>query len=297
MIKKILLPLILFNSFLYSQGVSAGTEIKNIAEMKYTVGSQNYNIKSNELINIVDQVIELTMACQLTTPFTVQAGELDRALPIIIENTGNGDDIFNLTKESDVSSDVINKRIYLDDGDGIFNSSDVVIVSVNLKPDEKKLLFFVSDIPNSASWALSKNGIKAISNTGGSGIRGTIHPLPNFFAVDGYKGGVDSSLCEYELNDLKLILKKSSVSAGDIYKGSRLTYTINVSVTGTGTVENIIINDSFPIGTTYVPDTIFLDGVKVSDSSGIIGNKLNISLANMVSGNTHKISFDVIVIK
>ena len=297
MYKTMLFLFFLFNSYLYSQGVLAGTKIRNIAKLNYIIGSQKFSSKSNELVNTVDQIIDLTMACQLSGPYSVQVGEIDRPLPIIIENTGNGKDTFSLQKESENSSDVINKRIYLDDGDGLFSNTDTIISDITLNPDEKKLLFFVSDIPNSANWIKSKNGIKAISQTGGSGIRGTIYKLSDYYAVDGYKGGIDSSFCEYELNNLKMSIKKTSISLGEIYKGSKLKYNLEVSVSGRGTIENIIIEDNFPIGTTYVKNSVFLDGNHIDDSQSIDDDKLHIPLPNMVEGDIHNISFEIIVVK
>ena len=189
-----------------------------------------------------------------------------------------------------------NPLIYLDDGDGLFNVGDIQITSVNLDADASANLFFVSDVPVTPSWITSQQGIKAVYDTGGSGIRGTIYPLTYYSAVDGYKGGVDSALCEYELVKLGLILNKSVVSnTAKIYRGTRLTYTIEVSVDGDGIIQNIIIRDDIPTGTVYISNTVFLDGILLSDSLVFSNGKLSIPVVDMSKGEIHTITFDVIV--
>jgi len=296
---KILCTIFLFSALLAAKGVPAGTQIVNVAQLNYQVNGFDFNATSNTLVDVVDQVLDLALVCQSTQNIIVQNGEVKRALPFVLENIGNGTDNFSLTPDTNASSpEVDNRLIFLDDGDGVFNSADVQVNDINLTADQKATLFFVSDIPASAAWQYSHNGIEARSTIGGSGIPGidynVSNGINNYYAVDGYKGGVESALCTYEMNHLNLILKKSATLSSDrLFTGTVIHYRIEATVKGEGTISNIIIKDVIPSGTTYVPGSIKLDGTAVTDAGHFSANSIAIPVNDMTKSDTHVVEFDV----
>ena len=49
--------------------------------------------------------------------------------------------------------------------------------------------------------------------------------------------------------------------------GARITYTIVVSATGTGSASNAVFNDDIPANTTYVPGTLRLNSIALTDGA------------------------------
>ncbi len=296
---RILCTFLLLSIFSWAKGVPAGTQIINIAQLSYHQGGLDFNTTSNTLVDVVDQVLDLDLVCQSTQNVIVQNGELKRALSFVLENIGNGTDSFSLLPDTNAtSSEVDNRLIYLDDGDGIFNSADIQVNDINLTADAKATLFFVSDIPVSASWDYSYNGIEARSTIGGSGIPGKEYNVSNgmesYYAIDGYKGGIDSALCTYEMSHLNVILKKSAtLSSNRLYSGTVIHYKIEVTVMGDGVVENIEVKDVIPSGTTYQSNTIKLDGTAMSDSGYFTSNAIVVPITDMTKDDIHIVEFDV----
>lgn len=299
LLNKVVVSILLLCSVIMAKGVPAGTPIQNVADLTYEVNGITFLTTSNTLVDTVDQVLELDIVCQHSINLLVQRGETQRVLPFLLSNTGNGSDKFTLLPDNNATSaDVTNKKIYLDNGDGIFNGADTQITDINLSADANATLFFVSDIPVNATWLTSSHGIEAKSSIGGSGVPGTAYTLSNYFAVDGVKGGVDSALCTYELNQLELkLLKNATLGSTDVFKGSVIHYKIEASVVGVGTLNTVVIQDVMPIGTTYVNGTLRLNGTVLSDAGHVSGRTITVPVGDMVQTSTlhptHIVEFDV----
>lgn len=296
---KLFLLFFILCTFAYTKGVPAGTKIVNVAQLDYVVGGNAFSSTSNTLTDTVDQVIDLDVVCQSSSRTLVQNGERQRALSFRLTNLGNGTDNFSLTPDANASTpQVSNRLIYVDNGDGIFNASDLQISDINLTADASVTLFFVSDIPADASWNTSANGVEARSTIGGSGTPGTSYALGDYYAVDGYKGGVDSDMCTYELHTLELkMLKSATLSSTELYTGTTIHYKIVARVEGEGTLNSVILSDIVPSGTSYVPNTLKLDETVLSDAGHISGNVITVPVGDMTQTNTlrptHTMEFDV----
>jgi uncharacterized repeat protein (TIGR01451 family) len=66
----------------------------------------------------------------------------------------------------------------------------------------------------------------------------------------------------------------SNPASGDaaLRPGSVITYQIEAKFFGAGTVNTLVINDPIPASTTYVPNSITVDGVAKTDSSADTDN-------------------------
>lgn len=292
--KKIIFLIILISSSVFGEGSFAGTNIINSAELKYKINGVEDKSVSNIVTDKVDQIISLDIICNTSTALTVKAGDKDKALPFILKNTGNKIDVFNLSSESLIAPpEVENIRIYLDNGDNLFNNLDTLITSISLDPEKQVKLFLVSDIPINISSNKSINGIKAISSTGGSGIKGTIYDLGSFFAVDGEKGGIDKSFCEYEINDINLVLyQTATLSSEKLYTGTIIHYKIKLSLENDGLLSNIIFKNKIPEGTVFVSETIKLNGAILNDNH-LISGIININIPDMTGKDNNYVEFDV----
>ena len=294
---KYIITFFLMIQNLFSIGVAAGTEIKNVAYLDYVVDIVSFQAKSNELIDIVDQKIDMQMVCQESQSVVVGIGEKKRAMSFLFSNTGNGEDTYSFSSIEGESVDfsVTNIAVYLDNGDGVFSDEDNIAVDVEVASDENVTLFLVSDIPENAD-KFSSNGIKASSNIQGSLVYGESKLLEDFYAVVATKEDAKSDVCAYEVSHLAVELEKTATLSSDkVYSGTTISYKIAVKIIGEGSVENIVINDSIPSGTTYIEDSLKLDGITAGDFNG---TAISVALASVTqttasSDPKHHVTFDV----
>ena len=300
-LSKVILLIVLFIEVSFTQGVLAGTKIKNIAYLKYSVSDQNYTAVSNQLIDTVDQRLDMQIVCQENENLIVGVNEKKRAFSFRMVNRGNGTDTYSLLSIGSNDSDfqVLNQEIYLDDGDNTFSSlSDTLITDINLSADANVTLFFVSDIPKDAD-KFSLNGIEAHSHLQGNLLYGESKTIGDYFVLRATQEEATSSLCTYEVSHLALELEKSSTLSSDkLYHRSVIHYTIALNVVGTGVIHDVVITDVIPEGTTYVSGTLQLDGERVDDAKSQEFVRINIGTITQVKESTdpkHIITFDVTV--
>lgn len=301
---------------IFAKGVLAGTEISNFATLEYEVNGISYTADSNTITDKVDQVIDVDVVWNDTSPTIVASGENDKVLTFKVTNTGNGDDTFNLTYDTaNPSSDFIvtDPKIYIDiNHNGLFDISiDQEQYNITLAADASSIIFLVSDMPTESyiSGSISSNAIEAKSTIGGSGAPGTIYPgkgTDGVFAVDGMSGGVDKDWGKYEMsNDLGVKLTKSATHDGtEVSTGTIVRYNIVVELQASGSADSLIITDAIPAGTTYVAGSLRLDGVSLtdtadSDSGRFTGSgiEVNLGIATQTTGDPYvkNISFEVII--
>ncbi len=282
----------------FSIGVSAGTEIKNTAYLNYVLEEVPMQTISNELVDIVDQKLDMTLVCQESTSVMVGVGETKRAMGFLLNNSGNGEDVYVFTHIEGLDNDfsVSSPEVYVDDGDGIFSvSKDTLVTEFTVLPDENVFLFLVSDIPNDAK-DFSSNGISSASKKQGSLVYGEFKKLDDFYVVVGTEEKANSALCSYEVPKILIKLaKKATLSSDKLYRGTTIHYEIAVVVEGIGRVENIWVQDLFPEGTIYVQDSLRLDGTLVGDATakGISVYIPEIVQTKESSEPVHTVSFDV----
>jgi uncharacterized repeat protein (TIGR01451 family) len=84
--------------------------------------------------------------------------------------------------------------------------------------------------------------------------------------------------------------------------GATLRYTIVATTTGNGAANNVVISDPLPLHTTYIPNTLRLNGAAITDvvdadagdMGGTIPNAVTVKLGNLTSTSpAQTIQFDV----
>ncbi len=295
---KYIITFFLMIQNVFSVGVAAGTEIKNVAYINYKVGSIEFSSKSNELIDIVDQKIDMKMTCTESDTVVVSVSEKKRAMAFVLTNTGNGEDTYTFTALEGETLDfrVNNAEVYVDNGDGVFSSvTDTLASEVILASDTNISLFLVSDMPENAT-NKSSNGIKANSRVQGSLLYGESKKMDKFYAVMVAHEDAKKDFCTYEVSTLALTLKKSATLSSDkAFLGSTIHYKIEVNVVGEGTVEDVVVHGNIPIGTNYIDNSLQLDGVSAGDFNGsAIAVALNTIVQTEQGTNlVHTVTFDV----
>ena len=117
-------------------------------------------------------------------------------------------------------------------------------------------------------------------------------------------GSADSVTNVLEIRGAGVVVAlDKSVDRLDATVGDILTYTVRFTATGGGTATNFRLVDLIPTGTTYVPGTLRLDGVPLSDSpDGDAGSysaatsQVRLVLPSVASGQTGAFAFQVRVV-
>ena len=80
--------------------------------------------------------------------------------------------------------------------------------------------------------------------------------------------------------------------------GSIITYTLVATVSGTGSLNNLAINDPIPASSQYVVSSITLAGAPLTDvadadQGNFNGSRVSVALGNVPAGQTRTVTFKV----
>ncbi|HEU5134360.1 MAG TPA: hypothetical protein VFU13_04375 [Steroidobacteraceae bacterium] len=274
----------------HAVGAPAGTVINSTAEVTYTIGSVNTTASSNLVSVTVVEILDVTVAAQ-TANIAVSPGATTQVARYRVENTGNGPETFRLVLNNAITTDnfdpiAATPAIYLDSGggaatNGIFDGSDIPYVAGSNDPalprDTFAIVFVVNDIPATAldsqvgitrliAESRTGTGVAGTTFAGqGNGLNGAVDAV---VGTSGADGEADSN---YNVSGVSMSATKTQ-SVVDNWggarpvPGARINYSIAVNVTGSGTANNAVFTDNIPANTTYVPGTLALNSVALTDA-------------------------------
>jgi len=272
-------------------GTAAGTPITNQATANYTVGSTNYTVgstnyteNSNTTTTRVAEILNVDVVWQDAGNVTVIPGDTGRVLTFQVTNTGNGTDDYTLAGLSTLGGDDFDPTlvgIYLDsNSNGAYDSgTDAQYVSGTNDPalpaETAVTVFVLNNIPGALSDGDLGNSQLTVTSNTGSGAPGTTVSNAGEGGTDavvGTSGGSDADIGSYVVSALAVSVVKS-VGIADPFGGSEpvpgavLTYTVTVSVVGTGTAQGLVITDPIPADTTYNAGTLNLNTGLLTDAA------------------------------
>ena len=315
------LALVLLSPPVLAAGTVANTTINNTASATYNDPSGTpQTANSNTVSVVVDELLNVAIADGGNT--SVFSPDADRALAFTVTNTGNGNEAFEFvaTNLGGDDFDASGVQIWLDDGDGQFNSASDTLYAFGanepvLAPDASRVVFIVGDIaaaqPNGDTAALSLRatavtagaaGDPAGTSYGGAGDGGTD-------AVVGASAASALDQASYVVSAVTTSLAKSQ-SIADPFGGSRavpgavITYTLTFTVNGVGNITAAQVADAIPANTTYVANSITLNGAAQTDaadapgvdSSRYTGAGIEVNLASpLAAPSTQTVTFKVTI--
>lgn len=263
-------------------GTPAGTLIENTATVTFDLNGSQVSLQSNTTTVTVQERIDVNVTVQ-SGQVLVAANDANRVLLFRVTNTGNGDETFSLAIESVLGGDDFDPvpavpAIYFDtNGSGDFNPGDLAYDPGNNDPvlaaDASVDVFLVNDVPgNVSNGTIGRSQLTATSTTG-TGAAGTVFGGQGDNGVDAVIGtttGQGQDIGEYLVSDVQVsVVKGQAVSdpfgGTQAIPGATITYTITVQVIGAGTATDGVVTDPIPAWTTYVPASITLNTVSLTD--------------------------------
>lgn len=299
-----------------AEGVTAGTLIENTATASYDDGGVARNINSNTVSLRVDELLDVTLTSLDPGPVTGRPGAA--VLTFELTNQGNGPETFRLLANPAVAGndfDVSVRAIGIDsNGNGTYDEGVDEILSQPqttgaLVPDLRLTIFLLVTVPNSGSDQQTSNVELTAEAVTGNGTPGTSFAGAGVDGGDAIVGttGAQATARGSLVNTLASVALVKSVTLRDPFGGTRAmpgtiaTFTIQAQVSSTGTVENLIVTDAIPDGTTYMPSTLALGGTALSDATdgdagaASDGQGITVNLGNLTAETTRSITFDVVV--
>jgi len=293
-------------------GTRAGSTISNTATASFDAGGGATTIDSNRVDLLVDELLDVTVDSSNPADVPTTPGATGQVLTFSVTNNGNGVEAFALTTIANAGGDDYDPavtQIYLDNGDGLFDSSTDALYTPgandpSFDPDESVTVFVLATTPGSAA-----DGNRGIISLAAAAKTGTGDPGDSFAgqgegggdAVVGSTGADGQDAGAFLVSAATVTLVKSAVvtnslSTADPIPGATITYTIVATVAGSGSVNGLAITDDIPADTSYVPGSITLGGSVLSDAAdadagNYNGTRINGALGTVAGGQTRTVTF------
>lgn len=262
------------------QPTPAGTRIDNWAEVTFeSSNGQVYSVLSDTLAVVVGQVAGVDVEPPRSS--IVDPG-VDVVFDHTITNMGNGPDDVSVAVSS---AEGWASRAHLDvDGDGALGPGDPLISGpVTMAMGEVARILAVVTVPGSAA-------VRGVTDT----VRVS--------AVSGMDGSVSDQVADLlEVRDVGIVVNLiKSVDRPTATIGDILTYTIRYETSGSGSATAFEIADVIPVSTSYLPGTLRLEGLALTDAPGddagtfdVVGNRVVFAIGDLNGGDSGTVSFQV----
>lgn len=317
----------------YATGTPSGTTVTNTATLDYQVAGVAQTQVTASATFVMDTKVDLTVTNNAGA--TVAPGATNRVLAYTLTNTGNATQGYSLTAVQAAGATVTmtNVRIYRDvNANGAYDSGTDTLYTAgqnvgDLAADASVRLLIVADTPigasngQTASWYLVARTLDAGTTTAttqsaGADNKDTVQIVfadgdgDGAAANDTTRDGIHSAAGVFTVSSATLGVNKTSTVVSDPVNGTtnpmrmpgaRIRYTIAASNTGGAAATSVVITDAIPANTTYVPGSITVDAVTMTDANdGDVAN-YNVSVAGAVrvnvgtiaTGATSTVTFDV----
>lgn len=296
-----------------AEGVDAGTIISNTATTTYTTPDGETTVDSNTVDLSVDELLDVTVTTLDSGPVGTAPGQA--VLTFEVTNTGNGPEAFELTAEPVVAGndfDTTVVAIAVDtNGNGVYDDGiDEILTAPEttsvLDADAAITVFVVVTVPADAADTQESTVQLTAAAATGTGAPGTVFDGQGESGVDAVVGATGASATA----DSSLVVGITTVSlvktadvadpfgGTTVVPGSIVTYTITASVDGSGSVDDLVVTDAYPTGTSYTAGTLTLDGTSLTDATGDDAGEadaagISVDLGTVAGGSSAVVTFQV----
>ena len=299
----------------HATGTLAGTDIENTATATYDTPTGPVSIDSNKVVINVDELLDVTVLNTDPGDVTTTPSATNTVLKFRITNTGNGSEAFVLSADVNKSGDDFNpilSQIVIDtNNNGVYDAgTDTVYIAGSnnpvLTPDQSQVIFVLTNTPSTPVNGNRAEVVLTATAATGSGAPGTS------FAGLGDGGGdavVGTTRATAEDNGFLVVQAATlafvkTATILDPFGGSRsvpgaiITYSLVATVSGSGSLNNLVLSDPIPANTTYSVGTITLEAAALSDAAdtdagSYNGTRISVVAGNVPAGQTRTVTFKV----
>lgn len=296
-------------------GVGAGTLIENTAQASYDGGDGTRTVDSNTVVLTVDELLDVTVASLESGALGTSPGSA--VLKFELTNTGNGPEAYELSVDTVVAGndfDATLDGIAVDtNGNGEYDPGIDTILPAGgttdvLDADANLTVFVLLTVPDSAGdgdqsdIALRADAVTGTGAPGtvfvGQGVDGTNAIVGSGSATSNAPGALIVGITTVQLDKTASIL--DPFGGSNAIPGAVVTFTITANVTGSGSVDDLVVTDAIPDGTTYETGTLALGGSALTDASGddageASASGISVDLGTVPGGESRAITFDVTI--
>jgi uncharacterized repeat protein (TIGR01451 family) len=308
-------------------GTVAGTTITNTASVSYQLGGTTTTVLCAASF-VVDRAVNVVVTKNADA--NIAPASTNVALSFLVSNTSNTSLRFALSTVSKPTNTwtMNNVRIYRDNNNnGSWDAGDTLYADAGTFGDiasgASVTVLIVADAP--AGLAIGQAALYDLVATAVDAGTLTVSTQtigPNTAGVDtvfldsagsavgdGIRDGKHSAAGSFTVSDMALKVNvNKTVTTLDQWGGNLpipgaiLRYTIVATTIGIGVANNVVISDPLPLNTTYIANTLRLNGAAVTDvvdaDAGDVGgttpNTVTVKLGNLTSVSpTQTITFDV----
>lgn len=296
-------------------GTRAGTQIANTATATYDgPGGTPTSISSNTVTVRVDEILNVSVTSTDPGDVPARPGQTDAPLGFRVTNAGNGPEAFTLAGLGALGGDDFDPNvtaIYIDNGNGVYDPGvdTRYIAGTNdplLQPDTGVTVFVLSTIPGAAT-----NGQRGLAQLTATAVTGSGAPGTAFAgqgdgggdAVVGTTGAQAKDDGAYAIQAVTVAFSKAA-SVLDPFGGSRsvpgsiITYSLQATLSGSGSLPNLGISDPIPAGTTFQSGSLTLNGAALTDAADADAGRfsagaISVALGSPAAGTSHLVTFKV----
>ena len=285
----------------YAIGTDAGLNIQNTATINFEIGGAAQTpVDSNTVVTLVDELIDVVVVDDNGGSVSVSTPDGGVLLQFTVTNNGNGSETFRIIADPNIAEggfDPTLDQIYLESNGlpGLQIGGDTAYVSGISDPviaEDASLVVYVSssipggltqgddgdvtlraisetiinqtglDDPDAVGFPTPGTSYAGLGDGGGDAVVGASHDLGSLLI---------RSTGRYEVSDAVVTISKSATSVVDPFGGTTLvpgtviTYQLDVTVTGAGSAENLVISDVLPAELEYQVNTLTVGGVGEDD--------------------------------
>jgi uncharacterized repeat protein (TIGR01451 family) len=319
-----------FASPAMAAGTVAGTNIQNTATATFDdTGGNPQSVNSNTVSLRVDELLDVTVASADPGDVQTVPGSTNQVLTFTVTNTGNGSEAFTLTPNATLGGDqydpTVTSLVLDTNNNGVYDPGVDTVYTAGtndpvLAPDASIKVFVLSTTPagtvdgnrGQVNLTAEANTALAGANTPGTSYAGLGQGGGD--AVVGATGadGVDKGFYIVQNATIAFVKTQSVLDpfgGSKVVPGSVVTYTLVATISGTGTLTNVVIGDNIPANTTYQNSSIVYQTVAQSDASDADAGRFEAAAAGppatparirvnagaVPAGQTRTVTFRVVV--
>ena len=291
----------------------AGIVIESTAEVTYSDAGVNRSATSNTVRVRVDELVGVAAATLNSGPVTARSGPA--VLSFLVSNTGNGPEAFSIEVVTAVAGNAFDAApdgLAVDsNGNGVYDPGvDLPLAAPSITEiipaGGSQTLFALVTVPTGAADG-AQTAVNLIARSAtGTGSPGTVIAGAGEGGVDavvGPGGGMAVASGRIVASASTVTLVKWA-SVADLFGGSTaspgatITYGIQALVSGSATIDGLVVTDAIPANTRYLANSLTLESAPVSDAPGDDAGEasaagITVNLGSLPAGTSRTVSFAV----